>query len=241
MISVAGLTMTLNGKSVLDGIDLKLRDGEVLGITGLNGSGKSVFLKILATVMSPTAGKIDVSGFDIVKDRNRVRRMIGYMPDSSDITGKLTVREYLGYYSSLYRVKKKDFSVSFDRLTRAFDISVTDREYLSDQSHGLKQKVSLLRSVMHDPSVLLLDNPESGMDWKGVDNLTSFVKNSGNEGKTIIVASHSVSLLNSLAHRIGVFHDAKLRWLFPAGVESQDSIHRRMEDLKKGSHERPAE
>ena len=241
MISVAGLTMTLNGKSVLDGIDLKLRDGEVLGITGLNGSGKSVFLKILATVMGPTAGKIDVSGLDIVKDRKRVRRMIGYMPDASDITGKLTVREYLGYYSSLYRVKKKDFTVSFDQLTRAFDISVTDREYLSDQSLGLKQKVSLLRSAMHGPSVLLLDNPESGMDWKGVDNLKSFIKNSSNGGTTIIVASHSVSLLNSVAHRIGVLHDAKLRWLFPAGVESQESIHRRIDDLKKGNHGRPAE
>ena len=241
MISVAGLTMTLNGKSVLDGIDLKLRDGEVLGITGLNGSGKSVFLKILATVMRPTAGKIDVSGFDIVKDRKRVRRMIGYMPDSSDITEKLTVREYLGYFSSLYRVKKKDFNISFDQLTRAFDIRVTDREYLSDQSLGLKQRVSLLRSAMHDPSVLLLDNPESGMDWEGVDNLKSFVKNSSNEGKTIVAASHSVSLLNSIAHRIGVLHDAKLRWLFPAGVESQESIQRRIEDLQKGNHGRSAE
>jgi ABC-type multidrug transport system ATPase subunit len=224
-------------KTVLDRIDLMVREGEIFGITGLNGSGKTALLKIMATIIKPTGGKVEISGHDIVKDRDRIRPVIGYMPDSAGFENRLSVKEYLDFFLSMYKKNRGDHHASLSNLLSALDLKQMEHIRMSDLSAGMKQKISLVRSIMHDPSVLLLDGPECGMDWEGQESMTSILKDQSEKGKAVVVASRSISFLNNIAHRIGVLHDGELRWMFPAGVESRKSIMERINDLERGRNE----
>lgn len=237
MISISRLNLAFNKKAVLDQIDLMVRKGEVFGITGLNGSGKTAFLQILATILRPTGGKVEISGYDIIKDRNRIRPLIGYMPDSGGFDSRLSVKEYLGFFHSMYGKNKGDYLISLNKLFNTLGLIQMDGILMSNLSRGIMQKISLVRSIIHNPSVLLLDNPEYGMDWEGLESMISILKDQSSKGKAIVVASHSIPFLNNVAHRIGVLHEGRLKWTFPAGVESLESIQDRIDDLKRGRNE----
>ncbi|MBI4827138.1 MAG: ABC transporter ATP-binding protein [Nitrospirae bacterium] len=237
MISISQLNLTTDNKTILDGIDLTVREGEVFGITGLKGSGKTAFLKILATIINPSAGKVKVSGFDIVKERNRVRPMIGYMPDSAVSDSGSTVNEHLDFFLSMYWKKNGEYLHYLDSLLNELDLTHTKDKLLSELSAEEKQKVSLARSVMHNPSLLLLDDPECGMDTTGLESLLSVIKGRSGSGKAVVAASDSISFLNNIAHRIGVLHEGRLIWIFQSGVESRESIERRINELRKGEDE----
>lgn len=236
MISISQLAMTFKKKVVLDRIDLKVREGEIFGITGLNGSGKSVFLKVLATLLMPTGGKVKVSGYDIVENMNQVRRLIGYMPDFVSFKDRLSVGEYLAFFYTMYGRTKKDPDRPLELLD-ALALHNIEGVALSDLSRGEKQKISMARALIHDPIVLLLDDPESGLDRDGCDTMKSLLIEQSRRGKTVVMASRSVPLLNSMAHRIGVFHEGRLMWTFPSGVENEESIHDRIRSFKKGRHD----
>lgn len=230
MISVSGLNMNFKKKTVLEHIDLKIGQGEVFGLTGINGSGKSVFMKILATLLSPTGGKVSISGYDIEKNRNKVRALIGYMPDSAGFDDRLSVKEYLNFFKTMYQESRGD-GLSIEQLLDAIGSTLSDRS-ISELSRGSKQMISLTRAVVHNPSVLLLDGPDTGVDWDGQERMLSLLKTLCDKGKTIIIASHSIPFLKSVSNRIGVIHGGRLMWTFPAGVESPESIRAKIKTFE---------
>lgn len=237
MISISQLDIYFNNKPVIEELDLLVRKGEIFGITGLNGSGKTSFLKVLATLMAPAAGKVLISGYDAVKDRNNIRPLIGYMPDSVSFEDRLRVREHLDFFLSMYEKNRGDYPLSLSRLLETMGLQSTSDMRMSDLSAGIKQKISFVRSLMHNPSVLLLDDPECRMDWEGLEAMTSILRDRSSRGTAIVISSRSMTFLNNIAHRIGVLHGGKLRWTFPAGVEDRTSILKRITALKRGSNE----
>lgn len=237
MISISQLNITFNNETVLDQLDLLVSKGEIYGITGLNGSGKTAFLKVLATIMEPASGKVLISGYDAVKDRNNIRPLIGYMPDSESFENRLSIREYLDFFLSMYKKNRGDYPVSLNNLLDTMGLKQMSDIRMSDLSAGIKQKISFVRSLMHNPSVLLLDDPECGMDWEGLEAMTSILRDRSSRGTAIVISSRSVTFLNNIAHRIGVLHEGKLRWTFPAGIEDSTSILKRITALKRGSNE----
>lgn len=237
MISVSQLNITFNNKTVLDQLDLLVGQGEIFGVTGLNGSGKTAFLKVLATIAAPSAGKVLISGYDAAKEKNRVRPLIGYMPDSDPHDDRLLVREHLDFFLSMYKKKRGDHPVTPDRLLDAMGIKQMSGVRMSDLSAGTRRRISFVRSLLHDPSVLLLDDPECGMDWEGLEAMTSILRDRSSRGTAVVISSRSVAFLNTIANRIGVLHEGRLRWTFPAGVEDRKSILKRITAAKRGGNE----
>ena len=222
---------------LLSGMDLLVRKGEVFGITGINGAGKTVLIKVLATILKPTGGKIEIGGHDLVKERNRVRSLIGYMPDSARLEDRLTVKEHLNFFLSMYPENRRDNGFTVEELLNAIGLNQINGAFLSDLSNGIRQKISFARAIIHNPSVLLLDNPDMGMDWEGKQKVCSLLRELSAKKKTILISSHSMAFLNSISHKIGVLHKGRLMWSFPAGVESQESIQARIRDVEGGMHE----
>ncbi|MBI4844436.1 MAG: ABC transporter ATP-binding protein [Nitrospirae bacterium] len=237
MISVSQLNLTLNNKPVLDGFDLTVREGEVFGIAGLKGAGRTSFLKVLATILKPSSGDVRISGFDVVKDRGTVRAMIGYMPGTAVSDNGLTVNEHLRFFLSMYGISNAGFLHSLDSLLDELGLAQFKDVLLYELSAEEKQKVSLARAVMHDPSVLLLDEPENGMSDKGLESLASSIETQRGRKKAVIAASDSISFLNKIAHRIGLLHEGRLMQIFHPGVDSCGSIEKRMNDLRKVKNE----
>jgi sodium transport system ATP-binding protein len=232
MIAISQLTLSLNKKPVLDRIDMMVSKGEIFGLTGLNGSGKSVLLKVLATILKPDNGMVKISGYDIVKNVNQVRGLIGYMPDDAACDDRLSVEEHLEFFYSMYKGDKQGYSSIAGELMDVLALNEIRSNILSALSRVEKQKVSFARAVIHDPLVLLLDDPDIGADLENQERIETVLKERIRRGKSIVVTSRSVKLLNSIAHRIGVLHDGSLQWIFPAGVENQESIDKKIEGLK---------
>ena len=236
MISVSQLKMVFGKRVVLDRVDFRVGEGEVFGITGMNGSGKTILMKILATLLKPTAGKVRISGYDVVKDRNRVRSLIGYMPDSTGFDDRLSVKEYLDFFLSMYWKNSGRTGLNPEALLDAVGLHQMDGALISHLSKGVRQRISLVRAMIHNPSVLLLDDPDMGMDQDGLERMYSLLKDLRDQGKSMVIASHAtphfIQWLNRVAHRIGVFHQGRLRLIFPAGVESPALIYNRVRELE---------
>ncbi|MFQ5456689.1 MAG: ABC transporter ATP-binding protein [Nitrospirota bacterium] len=234
---ISQLKMVLKKKVVLNRIELKVNKGEIFGITGINGSGKTVFIKVLATLLRPTEGKVWIDEYDIVKDRSQVRNMIGYMPDSTGFDKRLSVREYLEFFRSMYQRCKREYGLSYEELLNRIGLNQISERLLSNLSRGERQKVSLIRAVIHNPSLLLLDDPDAGMDPTGIDRLYSLLKELSSKGTTIIVSSHSIPFLSMVSRRIGIIHSGEFRWILQTGIESIETIKARIQKLDIGNNE----
>lgn len=237
MVRISQMNMAFKKKIILNRIDLKVNKGEIFGIAGVNGSGKTILIKVLATLLRPTGGKVEIGGYDIVKDRKRVRLMIGYMPDTVGFNDKLTVKEYLDFFRSMYGRYRREDGLFPDELLEAVGLYNMNDIYLQDLSRGEQQRISLTRSIIHDPSVLLLDNPDVGIDLLGLEKMLSLLRDLSDKGKTIILTSHSISLLNRISNRIGIIHEGRIVWTFSAGVESAEAIKNRIRGFKIGTDE----
>src|SRR3972149_9723006 len=212
MVTISHLNVAFKKKIILNGIDLKVGKGEIFGITGVNGSGKTVLIKVLATLLRPTGGKVEIAGYDIVKDRNSARSIIGYMPDSVRLDDRLTVKEYLDFFKAMYGRYREGDGISSEELLEAIGLHKRDETFLSDLSRGMRQRILLARAIVHDPSLLLLDDPDIGMDSDGLEKMHSLLRDLSGKGKTVIFSSHSISLLNRISNRIGVIHEGRLIW-----------------------------
>ena len=176
MIAISQLRLSLNKKSVLDRIDMMVSKGEIFGLTGLNGSGKSILLKVLATILKPDSGIVQISGYDIVKNVNQIRELIGYMPDDAEYDDRLSVEEHLEFFYSMYKSDRKGYSSSAEELMDVLALHEIKNSLLSELSMGEKQKVSLARAAIHDPLVLLLDDPYITVDRKNQERIETILK-----------------------------------------------------------------
>ncbi|MBU5678160.1 ATP-binding cassette domain-containing protein [Alkaliphilus sp. MSJ-5] len=211
MIEVKGLTKSFKDVHALKGISFKVPKGEVLGLLGENGAGKTTTLRILATMLKPTKGTAILSGHDILKNQQAVRREIGILfGGESGLYDRLTARENIAYYAELNDISKEEIKERIDYLTKILDMEEYIDRRVGKFSKGMKQKVAIARSIVHNPPIMLFDEPTSGLDVTAARTIHSFIEECRKEGKTVIFSSHSMVEVEKLCERVAIIHKGNI-------------------------------
>lgn len=189
---------------------MSLEEGIVFGFVGANGAGKSTTFSILATLLSPTSGDALINGKSVVKEPKEVRKQIGYMPDFFGVYDQLKVDEYLDFYGASYGIQLAERQVLIPQLLELVNLTSKRYEYVDLLSRGMKQRLCLARALIHDPKVLILDEPASGLDPRARVEMRDILRNLKSMGKTILISSHILPELAEMCDEIGVIDNGKL-------------------------------
>jgi ABC-2 type transport system ATP-binding protein len=210
MIETRGLTKRYGSLTALDDLNLTIAPGEVFGFIGPNGAGKSTTMRILACLLRPDAGTASVCGYDVRRDADAIRRLIGYMPDFLGVYDDLTVEEYLQFFASAFRVERARRRIVIDQVLELTDLTEKRNALVDSLSRGMQQRLGVARVLIHDPKVLLLDEPASGLDPRARIEMRSLLIELGRMGKTLMVSSHILSELAEMCTSIGIIERGRL-------------------------------
>ena len=209
-VRTQGLTKVYGSLNAVEGLDLEVPIGSVFGLIGPNGAGKSTTFAILASLLLPTAGTVQVAGFDPITAPFEVRRRIGYMPDVMGVYENLEVGEYLEFFAASYRIPRSSWPGLLDGLLELVDLEVKRDAMVDSLSRGMKQRLSLARALVHDPEVLILDEPASGLDPRARVELRGLLGELSARGKTIVISSHILAELEEMCTHIGILEAGRL-------------------------------
>ncbi|MEK4496353.1 ABC transporter ATP-binding protein [Ureibacillus sp. FSL W8-0352] len=210
MIEIQNLTKKFGSFTALDQLTMTVGEGVVFGFVGANGAGKSTTFSILATLLSPSSGDAFINGKSVVKEPKEVRKLIGYMPDFFGVYDQLKTDEYLDFYGACYGLSEKQRKVLIPQLLELVNLTDKRYEYVDLLSRGMKQRLCLARSLIHDPKVLILDEPASGLDPRARVEMREIIKQLKQMGKTILISSHILPELAEMCDEIGVIDRGKL-------------------------------
>ncbi|MED4583917.1 ABC transporter ATP-binding protein [Brevibacillus choshinensis] len=210
MIQIQNLRKRYGKMEALKGLTLEIDKGTVFGFVGPNGAGKSTTMSILATLLEPTSGKAYVGGFEVTKNPKEVRKLIGYMPDFFGVYDNLTAEEYLDFYGANYDIPLAERKQIIPQLLELVNLSHKRDAYVDSLSRGMKQRLGLARSLVHNPEVLILDEPASGLDPRARIELREILKELRDMCKTIIISSHILPELAEMCDVIGIIEEGDL-------------------------------
>ena len=210
MIEVHDLTKKYGELNAIHKIELKLDRGDVFGFIGPNGAGKTTTMRILATLLNPTWGEAYVGGYSIYTQPKKIRRIIGYMPDFFGVYDNMKVIEYLEFFAAAYRIKGPQRRKICDEVLELVDLGYKRYELVTSLSRGMTQRLGLARVLLHDPQVLLLDEPASGLDPRARIEIRGLLKELRSMGKTIMVSSHILPELADICNKIGIIERGEL-------------------------------
>jgi ABC-2 type transport system ATP-binding protein len=210
VVSVRNLSVSYGAVKAVRGISFQIPKGEVFGFIGPNGAGKSTTIKVLATLMRNFRGRVQVCGIDVLRDPQAVREKMGYMPDFFGVYEDLTVREYLHFFAAAYRIDRKKRAGIVDDVLELTDLTHKLDAHVDSLSRGMKQRLALARVLLHDPELLLLDEPASGLDPRARIEVRELLKELKKMGKTIIISSHILHELAQFCTRIGIIEAGRL-------------------------------
>ena len=218
MIDLINVTKRYGDVMAVDHLDLTIADGEIMGIIGHNGAGKSTTLKMILGLISPTSGQVKVMGRDMAKESTAVKQFIGYLPEESPLYENMTVTEYLMFFAEIYKLPRREAAARIDDLLSSLKLPERDR-LTGELSKGMKRKVTIARTLLHDPSLLILDEPNSGLDPLTSFFIINYLKSLKHQGKTIRVSAHNLFHVEYICDRVAILRDGKL-----AVCDSMDSI-----------------
>ncbi len=204
MIEVRNLTKHFKKTEALKGVTFDIEQGDIFGYIGPNGAGKTTTIKVLSTLLLPTRGEAFIDGIDVVRDPMGVRKIIGYMPDFFGVYDEMKAWEYLDFFAACYRIPKQKRLGIIDDVLELTDLTTKKESFVHELSRGMKQRLCLARCLVHDPKVLLLDEPASGLDPRARIELRELLKELGRMGKTILVSSHILTELADFCNTVGI-------------------------------------
>jgi len=210
MIETIDLTKKYGDFSALAALDLKLEQGDLFGFIGPNGAGKTTTIRILSTLLAPTWGEAYVCGHSIYTHPREIRRAIGYMPDIFGVYDDMKVIEYLEFFAAAYRIAGAERRRVAERSLELVDLVPKRDELVTSLSRGMTQRLGLARVLLHDPAVLLLDEPASGLDPRARIEMRNLLKRLQGMGKTILVSSHILPELADICNRVGIIEYGRL-------------------------------
>ena len=196
--------------TALDSLSMNITENSIFGFVGPNGAGKTTTMKIMAGLLKADSGSIFVNGEDILKNPKSIREKIGYMPDFFGVYDDLKVTEYMDFYAGMYYIPYADRPELIDNLLEIVDLSNKKDSYVDGLSRGMKQRLCLARSLIHDPDLLILDEPASGLDPRARVEMKEILKRLREMGKTIIISSHILPELAEMCSEIGIIDQGKL-------------------------------
>jgi ABC-2 type transport system ATP-binding protein len=210
--------------AALSGLDLTVNKGDLFGFIGSNGAGKTTTLRILATFLAPSSGTATILGHDVVRDADAVRHVIGYMPDFFGVYKDMEVTEYLDFFGACYKIPTAQREKTVNDVLELVGLSEKKGALIGALSRGMQQRLGLARVLIHDPQLLLLDEPASGLDPRARIEMMAILQELQRLGKTIIISSHILSELQTLCNRVAIIEKGKLIYSGPVqGVRDQMS------------------
>ncbi len=210
MLEVRNLRKQYGDLVAVNGVSFCLQPGDVFGFIGSNGAGKTTTIRMISTLLEPTAGTATLNGADIVKDPLAVRSMIGYMPDFFGLYDDVKVWEYLDFFASIYRVPRSQRGDVIDNVLQLTDLTVKKDAFVQSLSRGMQQRLCLARCLVHDPALLLLDEPASGLDPRARAELKALIGELGKMGKIVVVSSHILPELADFCNTVGIIERGDL-------------------------------
>lgn len=204
MLEIKNLRKNYGKYTAVNDLNLMVEKGEIFGFVGPNGAGKTSTMKIVAGLMPPTSGEVYVDGIDALNESRRVKEKIGYMPDFFGVYDDLKVKEYLEFYASIYGINGQESRKVCGDLLELVDLTSKENAYVDSLSRGMKQRLCLARSLVHNPELLILDEPASGMDPRARFEMKEILRTLKDMGKTIIISSHILPELAELCTTIGI-------------------------------------
>lgn len=211
MIKTVDLTKKYGDAFAIKGIDLDLQPGDLFGFIGPNGAGKTTTMRIIATLLEPTWGEAYVCDYSVHTAPKEIRRLVGYMPDFFGVYDDMTVVEYLEFFAASYRIKGEARRKRVDEMLDVVDLDFKRDAFANTLSRGQTQRLGLARTLLHDPQVLLLDEPLSGLDPRARIEMRNLLRKLGEMGKTIIVSSHILPELADVCNKVGIIDKGELK------------------------------
>ena len=215
MIEARQLTKTFRDKKrgeivAAEDITFRVSPGQIYGLLGANGAGKTTTLRMLATLLQPSRGGATVAGFDIVRDAAKVRAHVGFLAASTALYGRLTAREMIAYFGRLNGLTGAQIKTRTQQLAADLEMDEFLDRRCDKFSTGMKQKTSIARTLVHDPAVMIFDEPTLGLDVMAARTIVRFVRDCRNRGKTVIYSTHVMSEVEKLCDVVGIIHGGKL-------------------------------
>ncbi len=210
LVEVRNLTKDYGEKFAVRGISFTVQEGEIFGFIGPNGAGKTTTIKILSTLLEPTSGEVFVDGLCVRNDTEEVRKRIGYMPDSFGVYDGLTVEEYLEFFAGAYRLAPRTRKSTIEGVMELTDLAKLRDRMVSGLSKGMKQRLCLAKTLIHNPKLLILDEPASALDPRARIELRVLLKELREMGKTILISSHILTELSDLCTSVGIIEQGQI-------------------------------
>ena len=215
MIEARNLTKTFRDKKrgeihAAENVSFSVAPGQIYGLLGANGAGKTTTLRMLATLLRPTQGSATVAGYDVVNQSQQVRANVGFLAASTALYGRLTAREILAYFGRLNGISDAEIKARTHRLADELDMHEFLDRRCDKFSTGMKQKTSIARTLIHDPAVMIFDEPTLGLDIMAARTIVQFVRECRGRGKTVIYSTHIMSEVEKLCDVIGIIHGGRL-------------------------------
>ena len=210
MLQLDGLVRHFDGVHAVDDVSFSVERGQVLGFIGPNGAGKTTTMRILATLDTPQRGDARIGGYSVVDDPDKVRRIMGFMPDYAGVYANTTVFEYLDFFARAHDLRGGERRSAVDHIIDFMSIGELRDRHVESLSKGLKQRVALGRAIVHDPEVLILDEPAANLDPRARIEFRTLIRELANDGKTILLSSHILTELSEMCDAVTVIEKGKI-------------------------------
>jgi ABC-2 type transport system ATP-binding protein len=201
-ISIEALTKNYDALVALNNVSLTVGPGEIVGLIGPNGAGKSTLMKIVVGILRPTSGRVRISGHDVVQEPEAAKKLVGYVPENPSLYTALTVSEFLRFVGKIRGVRDEDLEAKTSGSLKTFSLLDKADSLVGSLSKGMKQKVALIAATLHDPDVLILDEPLTALDPKTQAFVHGWISSQGKEGKTVLLSTHNLEIVQDYASRI---------------------------------------
>ncbi|MBI3862703.1 MAG: ABC transporter ATP-binding protein [Planctomycetia bacterium] len=205
------LTKRYGSFTALDDLSMTLHAGQIVGLIGPNGAGKTTAIKILVGLSRPTSGTARIGGADCVRDVRKIKRLVGYMPDRFGSYDNMRVREYLDFFGAAFGIRRRQRTKRIDEIMETTGTTYMKDRFVESLSHGMQQRVGVARTLLHDPQVLILDEPANGLDPQARIEMRDLLLRLAQLGKTLLVTSHILPELSRICDRVGILTHGKLR------------------------------
>ena len=215
MIEAQGLVKRFRDKKrgevrAVDGVSFRCKPGEIFGLLGANGAGKTTTLRMLATILRPSEGHAIVAGYDVTRQPKQVRSCVGFLSTATALYGRLSAQEMVEYFGRLHGLDETTLRQRIDAIFERLEMNDFRDRRCDNLSTGMKQKVSIARTLVHDPSVMIFDEPTVGLDVMAARTIIGFIRECRDRGKTVIFSTHVMSEVEKLCDHIGIIHDGRL-------------------------------
>ena len=210
VVKMDGLIKKYDNKPVVDNLTLEIQEGEIFGLLGPNGAGKSTTMNMICSLLKPTAGNIELFGMDIKKDVNKIKPLIGYIPQDLAIYGNLKAWENVELFTSLYQIKGKELKIAIDEALDFVELTDRRNSFAKTFSGGMKRRLNIACALGHKPKLLIFDEPTVGIDPQSRNFILEKIKEANNDGTTVIYTSHYMEEIEAICTRIAIMDNGKI-------------------------------